>query len=133
MSDFCHCILLKKLDFKSKPYISVRMRPLVHPGVHNGHLGLHPVFDDAPAHAQGLCKGAETPGHFAVLFQELEHRPPIGGQAKGEGLLACTHFEAQGDDVPLVVVLTQDRLGAVGREALLGILPTVLSTDTLVV
>jgi hypothetical protein len=29
LSDCCHCILLKKLDFKSKPYISVRMRPLV--------------------------------------------------------------------------------------------------------
>jgi site-specific recombinase XerD len=29
LSDFFHCILLKKPDFKSKPYISVRMRPLV--------------------------------------------------------------------------------------------------------
>jgi hypothetical protein len=29
LSDFCHCILLKKLDFRSKPYVSVRMRPLV--------------------------------------------------------------------------------------------------------
>jgi hypothetical protein len=28
LSDFFHCILLKKLDFKSKPYISVRMHPL---------------------------------------------------------------------------------------------------------
>ena len=27
--DFCHCILLKKLDFKSKPYIAIRRRPLV--------------------------------------------------------------------------------------------------------
>ena len=30
MSDFCYCILLKKHDFKSKPYISVGMLPLVH-------------------------------------------------------------------------------------------------------
>jgi maltose alpha-D-glucosyltransferase / alpha-amylase len=29
LSAFGHCILLKKHDFKSKPYISVRMRPLV--------------------------------------------------------------------------------------------------------
>jgi len=29
LSDFCYCILLKKHGFKSKPYISVRMRPLV--------------------------------------------------------------------------------------------------------
>jgi hypothetical protein len=29
LSAFFHCILLKKLDFKSKPDISVQMRPLV--------------------------------------------------------------------------------------------------------
>src|SRR5918992_380109 len=33
LSDFCYCILLKKHGFKSEPYISVRMRPLVRYGV----------------------------------------------------------------------------------------------------
>jgi hypothetical protein len=32
LSDFFHCILLKKLGFKSKPSIAVRMRPLVQAG-----------------------------------------------------------------------------------------------------
>jgi hypothetical protein len=30
VSYFYYCLLLKKHGFKSKPYISVRMRPLVH-------------------------------------------------------------------------------------------------------
>ena len=29
LPDYCYCIALKRHDFKSPPYISVQMRPLV--------------------------------------------------------------------------------------------------------
>jgi hypothetical protein len=44
LSDFFHCILLKKLDFKSKPYVSVRMHPLVHFG------GIYATHTAHPSH-----------------------------------------------------------------------------------
>ena len=64
MSDFCHCILLKKLDFKSKPYISVRMRPLV-------LVADDPVDDLGDRHMLGLCFG------FVANFAQKLMKGPL--------------------------------------------------------
>jgi hypothetical protein len=98
-----------------------RLLQLDHLGLHDRHLGFDPVFDNALAHAERLLRDAETPGFFTVTLQESEYRLLIGRQAKGKILLACADFKAQGDDVPLVAVLAQDRCGTMGGEALVDV------------
>ena len=82
MSDFCHCILLKKLDFKSKPYIAVRMRPLVqHPWTPSGILPVPADPEEAWADFVEWCR--DGPYHSAepLLRKETylrlftEHKP----------------------------------------------------------